>query len=458
MFESLSNRISDAIRTLSGKGVITDENIETVVKAVRSALLEADVALPVVNDFIEKVKEQALGQKLTKSLSPDKAFISIVAKTLTDIMGGAGEEIGLNTQPPAVILMAGLQGAGKTTSAAKLALWLKLRKKKKKVLMVSVDVYRPAALKQLETLAKQVDVDIFLHDGKETPSVIAKKALAEANRRYYDILIVDTAGRLHVDEEMMQEIKTLHAELKPVETLFVVDAMTGQDAVNTAHAFHQALPLTGVILTKADGDARGGAALSVKAITGAPIKFLGVGEKADALEPFHPDRMASRILGMGDIQTLMEDIQHGVDINKAKKIEKKVAAGQLFNFEDMLEQFSQVKKMGGLTKLIDKLPGMSGVSQALQAAEGSKTMSRTEAVILSMTPQERRDPDVINTSRKQRIAKGSGVDMNEINRLMKQLRHTQKLLRKMSNKKGGAAGMMKQMQGMMQGGGGMPKF
>ena len=359
MFENLTERLSRTLRNVSGRGRLTEDNIKETLREVRMALLEADVALPVVRDFVARVKERAVGQEVAKSLSPGQAFIKIVHGELVTVMGEANEQLNLAAQPPAIILMAGLQGAGKTTTVGKLAKLLKERSKKK-VLVVSADVYRPAAIKQLETLASDIGVDFFPSDASQKPVDIATAAIDQARKKFYDVVIVDTAGRLHVDSEMMAEIQDLHATIKPVETLFVVDAMTGQDAANTAKAFNEALPLTGVILTKADGDARGGAALSVRHITGKPVKFIGMGEKTDALEPFHPDRLASRILGMGDVLSLIEEVERNVDKEKAAKLASKVKSGKGFDLEDFREQLAQMRNMGGMMGMLDKLPGMSG--------------------------------------------------------------------------------------------------
>ncbi len=453
MFDNLTERFTHSIRSLAGRGVLTEQNIQDAVKEVRMALIEADVALPVVESFIEKVKEDAIGRALHKSLTADKLFLKIVHEALVEAMGETNVELNLSVQPPAVILFAGLQGAGKTTSVAKLAKWIMAKKKKKQIMLVSVDVYRPAAMKQLETLADPVGVKYFSPEAEADPVKIAQAALAEAKKRYIDVVILDTAGRLHVDEAMMNEIKALHACVKPVETFFVVDSMTGQDAANTAKAFNEALPLSGVILTKTDGDARGGAALSVKKITGKPIKFMGVGEKVDALEPFYPDRLASRILGMGDVLSLVEEIEDKIDHGKARKLEKKFKKGQAFNFNDMLEQFKQMSNLGGMAKMLEKLPGMSQMSKIAQSSESQKQFKRTEAIILSMTKEERENPELINASRKSRVAKGSGTDMAQVNQLMKQFKQMQKMMKKMG-KKGVMQNMMKQVQILM--GGGMP--
>jgi len=457
MFENLQDRLTGALRSMSGKAKITEDNIKATLREVRMALLEADVALPVVKDFVNQVKERAVGSEVLKSLSPGQAFLKIVHEELQRVMGEANEGLDLAAKPPAIILMAGLQGAGKTTTVAKLALYLKDREKKK-VMVVSADVYRPAAIKQLETLATEVDALFFPSDISQKPVDIAKAAIAEAKTQFADVLIVDTAGRLAVDEAMMAEIQQLHKVIDPVETLFVVDAMTGQDAANTAKAFNEALPLTGVILTKADGDARGGAALSVRHVTGKPLKFMGMGEKIDALEPFHPDRVASRILDMGDVLTLIEEVERKVDKKKAEKLAKKMQKGKGFDLEDFRDQLLQMKNMGGLMGMMDKMPGMGKMgAQAGQMDVAEKQMGQTEAVINSMTPMERRFPDKINGSRKKRIAAGSGTSIQEINRVLKQHKQMQKMMKKMSGK-GGMRKMMGAMKGMGgQGGpGGMP--
>ncbi|MGL5607502.1 MAG: signal recognition particle protein, partial [Aeromonas veronii] len=393
MFENLTERLSRTLRNVSGRGRLTEDNIKETLREVRMALLEADVALPVVRDFVARVKERAVGQEVAKSLSPGQAFIKIVHGELVTVMGEANEQLNLAAQPPAIILMAGLQGAGKTTTVGKLAKLLKERSKKK-VLVVSADVYRPAAIKQLETLASDIGVDFFPSDASQKPVDIATAAIDQARKKFYDVVIVDTAGRLHVDSEMMAEIQDLHATIKPVETLFVVDAMTGQDAANTAKAFNEALPLTGVILTKADGDARGGAALSVRHITGKPVKFIGMGEKTDALEPFHPDRLASRILGMGDVLSLIEEVERNVDKEKAAKLASKVKSGKGFDLEDFREQLAQMRNMGGMMGMLDKLPGMSGLPDNVKDQMDDKLTVRMEAIISSMTPKERAHPDL----------------------------------------------------------------
>ncbi|SFA62472.1 signal recognition particle protein [Metapseudomonas otitidis] len=457
MFENLTDRLSQTLRHVTGKAKLTEDNIKDTLREVRMALLEADVALPVVKDFVNKVKERAVGTEVSKSLTPGQAFVKIVQAELVDLMGAANEDLALNAAPPAVILMAGLQGAGKTTTVGKLARFLKERKKKS-VLVVSADVYRPAAIKQLETLANDLEVTFFPSDTSQKPVDIAQAAIREAKLKFIDVVIVDTAGRLHVDGEMMEEIKQVHAAIKPVETLFVVDAMTGQDAANTAKAFNDALPLTGVVLTKVDGDARGGAALSVRAITGKPIKFLGMGEKSEALDPFHPDRVASRILGMGDVLSLIEQAEQGLDREKAEKLAKKIKKGKGFDLEDFRDQLQQMKNMGGLGSLMDKLPMLGGVNLsqvggAQNAAE--KQFKQMEAIINSMTPAERRDPEMISGSRKRRIALGSGTQVQDVGRLIKQHKQMQKMMKKVTAK-GGLSRMMRGMGGMFPGG--MPKM
>lgn len=447
MFENLSERLSKTLKNISGRGRLTEENIKDTLREVRMALLEADVALPVVREFVKRVKERAVGQEVSKSLTPGQAFIKIVQSELEQSMGESNEALNLATQPPAVVLMAGLQGAGKTTSVAKLAKFLKEREKKK-VLVVSADIYRPAAIKQLETLASEVDVEFFPSSTEQKPVAIAEAAIDHAKRHMFDVLLVDTAGRLHVDADMMDEIQQLHQTIDPIETLFVVDSMTGQDAANTAKAFHEALPLTGVILTKADGDARGGAALSIRQITGKPIKFIGMGEKIDALEPFYPDRIASRILGMGDVLSLIEEVERNVDRDKAEKLAQKVKKGKGFDLEDFREQLQQMKKMGGMMGLLDKLPGMGQLPDGVKDQMDDKLTVRMEAIINSMTPVERARPDMIKGSRKRRIAAGSGTQIQDVNRLLKQFTQMQKMMKKMSGK-GGMRKMMSQMKGMM---------
>ena len=433
MFENLSDRLSKTLRNISGKGRLTEDNIKETLREVRMALLEADVALPVVREFIAKVKESALGEEVNKSLTPGQEFLKIVQRELEKAMGEANESLNLATQPPAVILMAGLQGAGKTTSVGKLAKFLRERHKKK-VLVVSADVYRPAAIKQLETLAQSVGVDFFPSDVKQKPVEIAKAALADAKLKFYDVLIVDTAGRLHVDSEMMDEIKQVHATLNPIETLFTVDAMTGQDAANTAKAFNEALPLTGVILTKVDGDARGGAALSIRQITGKPIKFLGVGEKTEALEPF-----------------LIEDLERSVDREKAEKMAQKFKKGDDFTLDDFREQLREMKKMGGMMSMLEKLPGAKNLPDHVKNQVDDKMFIKMEAIINSMTLKERANPDIIKGSRRRRIALGSGTQVQDVNKLLKQFDEMQRMMKKM--RKGGMAKMMRGMQGLMGGGG-----
>lgn len=446
MFDNLTERLSKTLRHITGQAKLTEDNIQETLREVRMALLEADVALPVVKEFIEKVKEKAVGTEVIKNLSPGQAFVKIVQTELEQLMGVANEDLALNATPPAVVLMAGLQGAGKTTTVAKLARFLKERKKKS-VLVVSADVYRPAAIKQLETLADEVGVTFFPSTTEQKPVDIAKAAIAEAKLKFVDVVLVDTAGRLHIDSEMMDEIKALHSAVNPVETLFVVDAMTGQDAANTAKAFNDALPLTGVILTKVDGDARGGAALSVRAITGKPIKFLGMGEKTEALEPFHPERVATRILGMGDMLSLIEQAEQKLDKEKAEKLTKKIKKGKGFDLEDFRDQLRQMKSMGGLGSLMDKLPMMGGVNLAAMAGQqdqADKQFVQMEAIISSMTMAERRDPDIINGSRKRRIAQGSGTQIQDVGRLIKQHKQMQKMMKKVM----GNGGLTKMVRGL----------
>ena len=450
MFENLTERLGKTLKNISGKGRLSEDNIKDTLREVRMALLEADVALPVVRDFINQVKERAVGTEVSKSLNPGQVFIKIVQSELEAVMGQANEKLNLAAQPPAVILMAGLQGAGKTTSVGKLASYLKLREKKK-VLVVSADVYRPAAIKQLETLANDLEVGFFASTIEQKPTDIALAAMEYARKQFYDVLIVDTAGRLHVDNDMMAEIQALHKAIKPIETLFVVDAMTGQDAANTAKAFNDALPLTGVILTKADGDARGGAALSVRHITGKPIKFIGMGEKLDALEAFHPERIASRILGMGDVLSLIEEVERKVDKEKAQKLAQKVQKGKGFDLQDFKEQLEQMRDMGGMMSLMDKMPGMGNMSAQIKDKANDKSFNQMESIINSMTPNERAKPDLINGSRKRRIAAGSGTQIQDINRLLKQFTQMQKMMKKMTG--GGMGKMMRNMKGMMQPGG-----
>lgn len=457
MFENLQDRFERVLTNLRGQGRLTEDNIKETLREVRMALLEADVALPVVRQFVEQIREKALGEAVTKSLTPGQVLIKIVNDELVTLMGRANEQLDLLAQPPAVILMAGLQGSGKTTSVAKLARWLHERQKKS-VMVVSCDVYRPAAIEQLKTVAAEVGAEFCPSQGDEDPVAIARRALDSARKHYKDVLIVDTAGRLHVDAEMMDEIKQIHAAITPVETLFVVDAMTGQDAANTAKAFDEALPLTGVILTKTDGDARGGAALSIRQITGKPIKFLGTGEKTTALEPFHPDRVASRILGMGDVVSLVEEVQAKVDREQAEKLVKKLKKGKDFDLIDFKEQLDQMNRMGGVMSLMEKLPGMGQLPDHIKNQAADKEVGKLVAIINSMTLEERRFPAVIKGSRKRRIAAGSGTQVQDVNKLLKQFLQMQKMMKKM--KGGGMAKMMRAMQGRLPPGllpgGGMP--
>ena len=451
VFDTLSERLSGTFRKLTGKAVLSEENIQDALREVRRALLEADAALAVVKDFTDRVSLRAVGQEVSKSLSPGQAFIKVVQAELEAVMGNANSELDLKAAPPAVILMAGLQGAGKTTSVGKLSRYLK-QTVKKSVMVVSADVYRPAAIKQLQTLAAEVEVEFFESNEQQKPRDIAAAALAEVKRKFIDVLIVDTAGRLAVDTEMMTEIGDLHALLKPVETLFVVDAMTGQDAATTAKAFNDALPLTGVILTKADGDARGGAALSVRHITGKPIKFIGMGEKSDALEPFYPDRIASRILGMGDVLSLIEEAERKVDKAQAEKLANKIKKGKGFDLEDFREQLKQMQNMGGVASIMDKLPGMGALPPGAAKMVDDSKFKRMESIINSMTPRERRNPDALNGSRKRRITQGSGTQIQDLNQLLKQHKQMQKVMKKM--KGGNMANMMRGLGGM-RGAGGM---
>lgn len=447
MFETLTERLAQSFKNIRGLGRFTEENMAQPLREVRMSLLEADVALPVVKQFIEDIKTKALGDQVDASLTPDQALIKIIQDELTHIMGDERVDLNLKAQPPAVVLLAGLQGSGKTTSAAKLANHLKTNDKKK-VMLVSVDVYRPAAIEQLKLLAGEIDVPFFDATATESPLHIARQALAAAKKQFVDVLIVDTAGRLHIDTEMMQEIKSLHQAIDPVETLFVVDGMTGQDAANTAASFHETLPLTGVILTKMDGDARGGAALSVRQVTGQPIKFMGMGEKIAAFEPFHPERVASRILGMGDILSLIEEVERKTDKKVSEKLAKKIKKGNGFDLEDFKEQLLQMNKMGGLAGMMTKLPGMGQIPNKMMGQVNDKSLSKTVAIINSMTMKERRIPKIIVGSRKKRIALGSGTQLQDVNRLLKQFEQMQKMMKKFSK-----PGAMKQM---MRGMGGMP--
>ena len=456
MLESLSQRLSSTIDRLRGRARLTEANIREALREVRIALLEADVALPVVQALIQRVQVRAVGQEVLKSLTPGQALVKVVRDELTAVMGTANSDLNLNCPAPAVVLMAGLQGAGKTTSVAKLALLLK-NKKRKKVMVVSCDVYRPAAIEQLRTLAAQVDVLFHPSSVDQDPIAIAKSAVDAARKNFADVLLVDTAGRLAIDEQMMAEIKALHAALDPVETLFVVDAMTGQDAATTAKAFADALPLTGLILTKTDGDARGGAALSVRYITGRPVKFIGVSEKPEGLEAFHPDRIAQRILGMGDVLSLVEQVEQNVDREKAQKLAEKVMKGKRFDMNDMRDQLQQMLNMGGMASLIDKLPGVGNLSEKVKSKVNDKEINHMVAIISSMTAKERRHPDLLKGSRKARIARGSGTQPSDVNRLLKQFMQMEKMMSKMRN--GGMKGLMRQMKSAMGGGlppGGMP--
>jgi signal recognition particle subunit SRP54 len=460
MFESLSNRLSSSFEKIAGVKKLTDENMKEPLKKVKNALIEADVAFPVVKELVNEIRDLARGQEVKKSINPGQTLIKVVNDILTDFMGSEQADLNLASQPPAIILVAGLQGSGKTTSCAKLAVWLKERMKKS-ALLVSCDVYRPAAIEQLRSLAEQTDVDFFASESKN-PIEIASDALKHAQKTHADVLIVDTAGRLHIDDDMMQEIKMLHQRLDPIETLFVVDGMTGQDAANTAKAFDSALPLTGVVVTKLDGDARGGAVLSIKKITGKPIKFVGMGEKVDALEPFYPDRMASRILGMGDILSLVEELERKVDKVEAEKLAKKLNKGKGFDLEDFAKQLQQMQDMGGMSKLMDKLPGMGKIPEEVKNKANDKSMSKMLAIIQSMTLKERKKPILVQNSgsRKRRIALGSGSTVQAVMSLLKQYNQMQKMMKKMG-KKGGLTRMMNQMkgvkgmEGMLPPGGGM---
>ncbi len=448
MLDQLTDRLTGVIKSLRGQSRLSDSNIQEALREVRIALLEADVALPVVKGFIEEIRQEALGQSVLTSLTPGQVLVGIVHQALTRLMGAKNEALNLATQPPAVILMAGLQGSGKTTTSGKLAKWLK-EQQRKKVLLVSCDVYRPAAIEQLHVLAQTLEVDWFPSDLSQTPSDIARAALDHARRHYHEVLIVDTAGRLAIDEAMMREIQELHAALNPIETLFVVDAMQGQDAVNTARAFGEALPLTGVILTKLDGDARGGAALSVRHVTQKPVKFIGVGEKLTGLEAFHPERMASRILGMGDVLSLIEEAHRTVDRVEAEKLAQKIKKGQGFDLEDFKTQLQQMKKAGGIGAMMDKLPAQLTRGMAVNQSVDERSLNRIEGIINAMTPTERRHPDLLKASRKRRVATGSGVSVQEVNRLLSQFEQMQKMMKMLS--KGGLGKMMRGMKGMIPG-------
>ncbi|MBN9287814.1 MAG: signal recognition particle protein [Gammaproteobacteria bacterium 39-13] len=448
MFESLTDRLSRTFRNVVGRGKLSDENMKETLREVRDALLEADVSLDVVTTFIEQIREAALGVEVGKSLTPAQALVKIVNEKLIELMGETSAELNLATQPPAVVLMAGLQGSGKTTSTAKLAKLLKERHKKK-VLLASADVYRPAAIEQLRTLAKEVDVLFFDDKGIKDPVIIAQEALSEGKKQFVDVVIVDTAGRLHIDETMMEEIKRIHHAVKPIETLFVVDGMMGQDAAKTAKAFDEALPLTGVVVTKLDGDARGGAILSIRQVTGGkPIKFVGMGEKIEALEPFYPDRIASRILGMGDILSLVEELERKVDKQEADRLAKKLSKGKEFDFEDFRTQLLQMKNMGGIASMLDKMPGVSALPAEAKARANDKSLDQMLAIINSMTKKERRRPILLQQgSRKRRVSLGSGTSIQEVNKVLKQFTQMQKMMKKIS-KKGGLARMMRGVKGM----------
>ena len=453
MFESLTQRLSGTIERLRGRGRLTESNITEAVREVRIALLEADVALPVVQALVQRIKVRAVGQEVMRSLTPGQVLVRIVRDELTAVMGAQASDLNLNVPAPAVILMAGLQGAGKTTTVAKLAKHLK-EKRKKKVMVVSADVYRPAAIEQLQTLAGQVGALFFPSDASQKPEAIVKAAIDDARKSFADVLIVDTAGRTSIDEVMMSEVKALHAAVNPVETLFVVDSMTGQDAAVTAKHFGEALPLTGVVLTKTDGDARGGAALSVRYITGKPIKFIGVGEKPDGLDVFHPERAAGRILDMGDVLSLVEQVEQQVDHDKAKKLADKVAKGKKFDLNDMRDQLEQMQNMGGLHGLMDKLPGVGQLPESVKQQVTGKEVPRMIAIINSMTKKERRNPDLLNGSRRARVARGSGLTPADVNKVLKQYQQMEKMMGKLG--RGGMKGMMRGLSGMMGGRGGMP--
>ncbi|CAN5417066.1 signal recognition particle protein [soil metagenome] len=446
MFENLSERLSKTIRNLSGRGRLTEDNIKETMREIRMALLEADVALPIVRQFIEDVQVKAIGQEVMKSLTPGQALVKIVYDELVKLLGDSNEELALNAQPPAIILLVGLQGSGKTTTIAKLARWLKERKNKR-VLVTSTDIYRPAAIEQLATLAKNIDVAWHPSNNTQKPTDIVAEAIAAAKKQVAEVLLIDTAGRLHIDAELMLELQQIHALAEPIETILVVDSMIGQDATNVAKAFNELLPLTGIILTKTDGDARGGAALSMRLTTGKPIKFIGSGEKTQALEPFYPDRIASRILGMGDILSLVEEAEQNLDREKADKWAQKLKKGKSFDLEDFLEQIQQMNKMGGMMGLLNKLPGMSALPQNMKNQMDDSLFTKIVAIINSMTPHERRHPDLIRGSRKRRIALGSGTDVPDVNRLLKRFEQMQKMMKSLS-KRGNMMKMMRGMQGV----------
>ena len=449
MLDNLTQRLARVMKTLRGEARLTEDNISDALREVRLALLEADVALPAVKALIAAVKEKAVGEEVIGSLSPGQALIGVVHRELTVLMGEAHKGLNLATQPPAIVLMAGLQGAGKTTTVGKLAKLLR-ETQKKKVLVVSCDVYRPAAIEQLKTVAGQAEVDFFPSLVTERPVDIARKAVDWAKRHYHDVLLVDTAGRLSIDEAMMKEIAELHTAINPIETLFVVDAMLGQDAINTAKAFSDALPLTGIVLTKLDGDARGGAALSVRHVTGRPIKYAGVGEKLSGIEAFHPERMASRILGMGDVLSLIEEAKKGIDEQQAVEFAKKLKSGKSFDLNDFRDQIGQMRKMGGISSMMDKLPAQfAQAASQMQAGGEEKAIGRIEGIINSMTPSERSKPELLKASRKRRIAMGAGVQVQEVNRLLKQFEQTQKMMKQFA--KGGMAKLMRGMKGMLPG-------
>ena len=455
MFDNLTQRLGRVLDTVRGRGRITEDNVKDTLREVRMALLEADVALPVVRDFVESVRVRAVGQEVLSSLTPGQAMVRVVRDELTRLMGSANDELDLKAAPPAVIMVAGLQGSGKTTTVAKLARFIKQRTGKS-VLVTSCDIYRPAAIDQLQKLAADVEAEFFASTSEQKPVKIAADALEHARKALIDVVIVDTAGRMHIDTQMMEEAQQIHAAVRPVETLFVVDSMTGQDAANTAKAFNEALALTGVVLTKTDGDARGGAALSIRSITGKPIKFLGDGEKTEALQPFHPDRLASRILGMGDVLSLIEETEQKVDKDKAEKLARKLAKGKAFGLDDFQEQLREMSKMGGMASLIDKLPGTANLPDNVKNKLDDRELVRLDAIICSMTRQERRFPAIIKGSRKRRIAAGSGTQVQDVNKLLKQFAQMQKMMKRMK-KKGGLGRMMQAMKGGA-GPQGMPPF
>ncbi len=446
MFDQLSQRLGKVLKQVRGQARLSEANIKETLKEVKKALLEADVALPVVKKFLEQVRKRAVGREVMESLTPGQVLIKVVQEELVHVMGDENQGLNLATSPPAVILMSGLQGSGKTTTTAKLAHWLQEREKKK-VLLVSCDIYRPAAIEQLQTLAEQIQASFFSSQTTDKPVDIAKNAVDFAKKQFIDVVMIDTAGRLHIDQEMMSEIKNIHKAVAPIETLFVVDSMTGQDAVHAAKAFHDSLAFTGVVLTKTDGDARGGAALSVRQVTGQPIKFLGIGEKIDAIEAFHPDRFASRILGMGDIVGLVEEVQRKVDKEKAEKIARKIQKGKGFDLNDFREQLLQISKMGGMAGLMDKMPGMSEIPDAVKNQANDKEVGKLIAMINAMTPQERIFPAIIKGSRKKRIALGSGTQIQDVNKLLKQFKQMQKMVKQVSKK--GMGNMLRGMKGRM---------